>query len=428
MTTVLSPSGMLPHSQRLRLIRSIRKLGDLLTESSHPVEAPPPLPQHSRSNSLSSPTLSPGSYSTSAAETLSEPGPTPASAHPRNFFSLRLPKSSSPLSPTFNLSLDSPSTPVIDPETLKERKLAKVSQTLGQNVPPELVLQPPAPRRENNRSSTVSVPEYTTAQKHAATAAGAAVARRRRHARDASRTIKHAASSASLHATVHNRELEPFSCSSLVSVPSSELRVAENPIATETSEWAAGMRRKEAGWSGEWSVLDLAETWRQCNYVFRDGQVNPDRNSIQDFQSFFNFSDAVLYNSIAATLQNKSSSVYSQNVVKFIETWFLDADTAMNPNLNYAQVNGGPSGQTGVYTGILDLRGFAKIASGILILRETGNADWTSGIDNKSIAWCAKYINWLETAPTAHNAATAGQCVHHCGALSLALTANVLPQ
>ncbi|KAJ7184838.1 chondroitin AC/alginate lyase [Mycena filopes] len=154
------------------------------------------------------------------------------------------------------------------------------------------------------------------------------------------------------------------------------------------------------------TVLDLADTWTKCNYVFRDGQVNPDRFSIQDFQSFFNLSDAVLYNSIAASLQNKTSSVYSQNVVKFIDTWFLNADTAMNPNLNYAQMNGGPGGQTGVYTGILDLRGFAKIAAGILILRKTGNTDWTTDIDDKFVAWCTKYINWLETAPTAHTAAT----------------------
>ncbi|KAJ7018921.1 chondroitin AC/alginate lyase [Mycena alexandri] len=156
------------------------------------------------------------------------------------------------------------------------------------------------------------------------------------------------------------------------------------------------------------TVLDLADTWKECNYYFLDGQVNPDRNSIQDFQSFFNLSDAVLYNSIAATLQNESSSIYSQNVVKFINTWFLDADTAMNPNLNYAQMNGGPGGQTGEYMGILDLRGFAKIASGILILRKTGNTDWTSDIDNQFIAWCTKYMNWLETTPTAHTAATAG--------------------
>ncbi|KAJ7032159.1 chondroitin AC/alginate lyase [Mycena alexandri] len=155
------------------------------------------------------------------------------------------------------------------------------------------------------------------------------------------------------------------------------------------------------------TVLDLSDTWTKCDYVVRDGEVNPDRNVIQDFQSFFNLSDAVLYNSIAATLQNSPSSVYSQNVVRFITTWFLDPDTAMNPNLDYSQMDGGPNGQTGTFTGMLDLRGFAKIASGILILRATENADWTPALDTQFVAWCNKYISWLETAQIAHAAATA---------------------
>ncbi|KAJ7883727.1 chondroitin AC/alginate lyase [Mycena olivaceomarginata] len=155
------------------------------------------------------------------------------------------------------------------------------------------------------------------------------------------------------------------------------------------------------------TVLSPSDIRKLCNYVFRDGQVNPDRNTIQDSQSFSNLSDAVLYNSIAAMLQNKSSSVYSQNVAKFINTWFLDADTAMNSNLNYAQMNLGPGGQNGTYTGILDLRGFAKIASGILLLRKISNSGWTSDLDTQMIVWCNKYIDWLQTAPNAIVAAHA---------------------
>ncbi|KAJ7772756.1 alginate lyase-domain-containing protein [Mycena olivaceomarginata] len=123
------------------------------------------------------------------------------------------------------------------------------------------------------------------------------------------------------------------------------------------------------------TVLSPSDIRKLCNYVFRDGQVNPDRNTIQDSQSFSNLSDAVLYNSIAAMLQNKSSSVYSQTV--------------------------------GTYTGILDLRGFAKIASGILLLRKISNSDWTSDLDTQMIVWCNKYIDWLQTAPNAIVAAHA---------------------
>ncbi|KAJ7290691.1 chondroitin AC/alginate lyase [Mycena rebaudengoi] len=154
------------------------------------------------------------------------------------------------------------------------------------------------------------------------------------------------------------------------------------------------------------TALSLADMQKTCPYVFRDGQVNPDRFIINDFQSFFNLSDAILYNAIASTFQNESSSVYSQNVVKFVKSWFLDADTAMNPNLNFGQMQLGPTGQTGTYTGVLDLRGFAKIASGILILRERKNSDWTTDIDNQMMEWVKKYIEWLETSPSGKQAAS----------------------
>ncbi|KAJ7626085.1 chondroitin AC/alginate lyase [Roridomyces roridus] len=156
---------------------------------------------------------------------------------------------------------------------------------------------------------------------------------------------------------------------------------------------------------GNKTELSTPDMWKECAYVFKDGQVNPDRTTINDFQSFFNLSDAVLYNSIAAVLQNSSSSSYSKNVAKFVDTWFLNADTGMNPNLNYAQMNRGPNGQTGEYTGVLDLRGFAKIASGILMLRKTKNSDWTSDMDAQFVAWCNKYIDWLQTSPSGKTAA-----------------------
>ncbi|KAK7042725.1 chondroitin AC/alginate lyase [Favolaschia claudopus] len=153
--------------------------------------------------------------------------------------------------------------------------------------------------------------------------------------------------------------------------------------------------------------LSLADESKQCKFVYRDGQVNPERFIIQDFQSFFNLSDAVLFNSLAAVLENKPSSTYSQNVAKFINAWFLDANTGMNPNLKYAQMGRGPDGQLGAYTGILDLRGFAKISSGIQMLRLSKNADWTTDLDSKFVDWCKKYIDWLDTSSNAQQAAHA---------------------
>lgn len=41
--------------------------------------------------------------------------------------------------------------------------------------------------------------------------------------------------------------------------------------------------------------------------------------------------------------------------MKYIKTWFLDEDTRMNPNLNYAQMIRGPKGQIGRHTGVLSV-------------------------------------------------------------------------
>jgi hypothetical protein len=42
-----------------------------------------------------------------------------------------------------------------------------------------------------------------------------------------------------------------------------------------------------------------------------------------------------------------------------------------------------------------------------LILRQHNSSDWTSDIDSKMVAWSNKYIDWLQTASTAKQAASA---------------------
>ena len=90
--------------------------------------------------------------------------------------------------------------------------------------------------------------------------------------------------------------------------------------------------------------------WKTCPYVVRDGQFNPDGRTINDIGEFEDMANAILYNALAWAING--SSVYSANVVRFVNTWFLAADTAMTPNLAYAQMQRGPNGQNGTHTGI----------------------------------------------------------------------------
>lgn len=61
--------------------------------------------------------------------------------------------------------------------------------------------------------------------------------------------------------------------------------------------------------------------------------------------------DAVLYNTLAWVITG--TETYAANAVNFIQSWFLNPDTAMKPNLNYAQMRRGPNGQVGTHTGVL---------------------------------------------------------------------------
>ncbi|RPD61570.1 chondroitin AC/alginate lyase [Lentinus tigrinus ALCF2SS1-7] len=150
---------------------------------------------------------------------------------------------------------------------------------------------------------------------------------------------------------------------------------------------------------GNTTELTPEEIWVTCPYVSRDGLFNPDGRTINDIGEFEDMANAILYNALAWAING--SSVYSANVARFVNTWFLAADTAMTTNLAYAQMERGPNGQNGTHTGILDLKCMAKVVSGVLILREGKAAEWTSDIDTALNSWTTEYISWLTTAKIA---------------------------
>ncbi|KAI0826105.1 alginate lyase-domain-containing protein [Irpex lacteus] len=153
---------------------------------------------------------------------------------------------------------------------------------------------------------------------------------------------------------------------------------------------------------GNTTELTPQQIWTTCPYYPRDGQFNPDARTVNNIGDFDSMSNAVLFNSLAWGISptNTSRSTYSSRVTTWIKAWFLDADTYMNPNLNYAQMQRGPGadGQVGTHTGILDLKGMTKLTSGVLILRGGNAPEWTSDVDGQFTDWVKRYIEWLETA------------------------------
>ena len=138
--------------------------------------------------------------------------------------------------------------------------------------------------------------------------------------------------------------------------------------------------------------------WTTCPYEVRDGKVNPDVRTLPDSPAAVAMSQAVLHNAIAFAIQN--SRTYSQNAAKFIDTFFLDPKTAMNPNMNFGQQVRGPgkAQQVGTFTGILDMRSIIKVINAIFILKAAKSPDWTDVRDKAMREWMGSYSSWLENS------------------------------
>ncbi|KAK7019345.1 hypothetical protein R3P38DRAFT_2978543 [Favolaschia claudopus] len=177
-STVPPTTHDIPHPDRLRMVRSMRKLTAVLGETPVVETASPPphllTPKRSfffhASASLSSLTLP---FQKSDAPAAAEPRPSLVVCVPpvpHKFTPLP-----SPLSPTFTPTFSPPPSPV-SPEQEPDRRrlrLAKVSRTLGETVPPELIFTEPVVKRRR-RASTLVLPESALEHQTFALAGGLA--------------------------------------------------------------------------------------------------------------------------------------------------------------------------------------------------------------------------------------------------------------
>jgi len=85
---------------------------------------------------------------------------------------------------------------------------------------------------------------------------------------------------------------------------------------------------------------------------------------------------------------------YAEKTKELLKVWFVDAETKMNPNLNYAQ--GVPGLSEGRCFGIIEFSGITHIITAIEILELDNSLD--SSLGNKLKDWLNSYLNWLQTS------------------------------
>ncbi len=130
-------------------------------------------------------------------------------------------------------------------------------------------------------------------------------------------------------------------------------------------------------------------------YIRRDGIRNP--QSGVDRQQLGNMFDAT--RNLALAWFFTGDRKYAKRAVYLLKVWFLEPETRMNPNLQFAQ--GIPGITTGRGIGIIDFRGVYSLVDAISLLKlsdELSNDDF-EGIKK----WFSDLFVWLTTSDNGHD-------------------------
>ncbi|CAN5412260.1 hypothetical protein BH11BAC3_BH11BAC3_45400 [soil metagenome] len=127
-------------------------------------------------------------------------------------------------------------------------------------------------------------------------------------------------------------------------------------------------------------------------YINRDGLVNPEVQQYKDKIYLAAICENV--NTLALAWYFSHDAKYAQHASKLLKVWFLDADTKMNPNLDFAQAVKGRA--TGRGYGLIDTRHFVKLVDGIGLLN--GASCWKAADQKGMQDWFAAFLNWMQTS------------------------------
>jgi hypothetical protein len=127
-------------------------------------------------------------------------------------------------------------------------------------------------------------------------------------------------------------------------------------------------------------------------YTRRDGEHNPEIKKITDRTYIGDLESATRILSLAYYLTGQEK--YAVKATALIRHWFLNEETRMNPNLEYAQ--GIPGITNGRGIGIIESRTLTGIADAIGLLN--GSKAWTKKDDQGVKTWYSLFLNWMLTS------------------------------
>lgn len=131
-------------------------------------------------------------------------------------------------------------------------------------------------------------------------------------------------------------------------------------------------------------------------YIRRDGIFNPEGYTDKyDKKSFMLLRDTAFSLSLGYYFTDNED--YAKHCAKLIKTWFIDKETKMNPNMNYAQgVLGIVNGRK---EGVLETERLLSIIDSVRLI--SNSSSWTDCDELGFNNWLSQYVFWLETSDLA---------------------------
>jgi hypothetical protein len=135
-------------------------------------------------------------------------------------------------------------------------------------------------------------------------------------------------------------------------------------------------------------------------YVRRDGRVNPERDKY-DRPLLGALSEAV--GTLGPAYYLTGDERYAAHAARLLRVWFLDADTRVNPNLNYAQFIPGLTDGRGI--GLIDTVQLLRVVDAVGLLH--GSRHWARADQAGMEAWFKDYLHWMRTSRNGKDEAAA---------------------
>ncbi|AYL97646.1 alginate lyase family protein [Mucilaginibacter celer] len=128
-------------------------------------------------------------------------------------------------------------------------------------------------------------------------------------------------------------------------------------------------------------------------YIRKDGERNPEIYQLHDRSQLGDMCTAV--KQLAFAYYYTGNQKYARKARLLMYTWFVNAKTRMNPNLNYAQYIPGLNDGRGI--GIIESRELTVIPDALAMLK--GNPAIDVKFSEKMQAWFTAFNNWLQNSP-----------------------------